>query len=108
MERCHAQLPRTVILYPEVGRHPALAVHPALKRDRLQVAAKVIAPGMVNALKILGAAAGIIEANQGAAMRAAVLERGDRSVIIAGDHHRHPPDNGRTPVAGIGYLVLEA
>jgi hypothetical protein len=27
---------------------------------------------------------------------------------MAGDHHRHPPDSGRPPVAGIGYFVFEA
>jgi hypothetical protein len=63
---------------------------------------------MVNALKIFGAFARVIEADQGAAVRAAVFEGRDRSVIIAGDDHRHPPDNSRTPVAGISYLVLEA
>ena len=108
VEGCHTQLSRTMILYPEVGRHSALALHPALERDGLQVAAKVIAPGMVNALKIFGALARVIKADQGAAVRAAVFEGGDRSVIIAGDHHRHPPDNSRTPVAGIGDLILEA
>ena len=41
-------------------------------------------------------------------MRAAVFECGDRSVIIAGDHNWHPPDNGRAPIAGMGYLVLES
>src|ERR1700682_470410 len=37
VERCHTQLSRTVILYPEVG-HATLALHPALERDGLQVA----------------------------------------------------------------------
>src|SRR5437870_4100854 len=108
VERCHTQLSRTVIRYPEVGRHTTLALHPALEGDGLQVAAKVIAPGMVNALKVLGALTRVIEADQGAAVRAAVFEGGDRSVIIADDHYRHPPDNSRTPVAGIGDLVLKA
>jgi hypothetical protein len=63
---------------------------------------------MVNALKIFGAFAGVIEADQGAAVCAAVFEGSDRFVIIAGDDYRHPPDNSRTPVAGIGYLILEA
>src|SRR4029077_11674362 len=85
VERCHTQLSRTVILDPEVGRHTTLAPHPALERDGLQAAAKVIAPGMVNALKIFGAFARVIEADQGAAVRAAVFEGGDRSVIIASD-----------------------
>src|ERR1700730_2010343 len=92
VERCHTQLSRTMILYPEVGWHTALALHPALERHRLQIAAKVIAPGMVNTLKIFGPLAGVIEADQGTAVRAALFEWGDRSVIIAGDHNRHPPD----------------
>ena len=95
-----------MILYPEAGRHTTLALHPALERHGLQIAAKVIAPGMVNALKIFGPLARVIEADQGTAVRAAVFECRDGSVIIAGDHNRHPPDNGRAPIAGIGYLVL--
>ncbi len=34
-----------------------------------------------------------------------VVER--NLTVPAGDHRRHPPDKGRTPVARIGYLVLE-
>ena len=53
VEQRHTQLSRTVILYPEVGWHTTLALYAALERHRLQIAAKVITPGMVNALKIL-------------------------------------------------------
>jgi hypothetical protein len=63
---------------------------------------------MVHALKIRGSLARVIEADQRTAVRTAVFECRDRSVIIAGDHNRHPPDNGRAPIAGIGYLVFEA
>jgi hypothetical protein len=63
---------------------------------------------VVYALKILGAAAGVVEADQGSAMRTAVFERGDFPLAIAGYHDRHPPDNCRAPVAGIGDLVLKA
>jgi len=97
-----------MIGHPETGRHTALAFHPVLECDGLQVAAKVITPGMVNALKVFRAGARVVQADQGPAMRATVFERGDRSVIIAGDHDRHPPNSGRPPVPGIGYFVFEA
>jgi len=45
-----------LLLYSELGRHAALAVHPVPEGDGLQVAAKIIAPGVVDALKVLGAA----------------------------------------------------
>ena len=63
VERRHTQLSRTVILYPEVGWHTTLALYAALERHRLQIAAKVITPGMVNALKIFGPLARVIEAD---------------------------------------------
>src|SRR4051794_27396976 len=97
-----------MILYLEVWRHPAFAVHAMTERDRFQIAAQVVAPGMVDALKILSTDAGIIQADQGAAMRTAILERGNRPVGIAGDHYRHPADDGRPPVAGIGDRVFQA
>src|SRR5262249_54454769 len=91
------QLTRAVILYLEPGCHPALALHTALKGDRAQVATQVVAPGVVYALEIPGAAAGVVGADQGAAMRAAVLERSDRPVGIARDHDRHLPDDRCSP-----------
>ena len=79
VERCHTQRSRTVILYPEVGWHTTLALHPALERHRLQIAAKVIAPGMVHAPKICGSLARVIEAYQRTAVRTAVFECRDPS-----------------------------
>ena len=58
--------------------------------------------------KVLGAAAGVVEADQGAAVRAAVFERRDLPVGIAGHHDRHLPDNRRAPIVGIGDLVFKA
>jgi hypothetical protein len=97
-----------VLFHPEPGRHTALAVHPVPEGDGFQVAAQVIAPGVVDALKVLGAAAGVVEADQGSAMRTAVFERGNLSLAIADHHDRHLPDNCRAPVAGIGDLVFKA
>jgi hypothetical protein len=97
-----------MIGHPETGRHTAFAFHPALECDGLQVAAKVITPCMVNALKVFRAVARVVQADQGPAMRATVFECGDRSVIVAGDHDRHPPNNGCPPVSGIGYFVFKA
>ena len=101
-----AQLARAVLLDAEIGRHAAPAVHPALEGDRFQIAPQIVAPGVIDALEILGAAAGIVEADQRAAMDAAVLERGDRTVGVAHDHDRHLSDLCRAPVAGIGDLRL--
>ena len=41
-------------------------------------------------------------------MGAAILERDDRAVVIARDDHRHFPDTGRAPIAGVGDFVLQA
>ena len=54
------------------------------------------------------AASGVVQADQGAAMRASVLERRDRPIGIACDHHRHLPDHRRSPVARIGDFVFQA
>src|SRR3954469_14447696 len=63
---------------------------------------------MIDALEVLGAAAGIVEADQSTAMDAAVLERGDRTIRVAYDHDRHLSDLCRAPVAGIGDLRFQA
>jgi len=103
-----AQLTRAVLPDPEAGWHPALAFDTALKRDGAQIPSQIVAPGVVDTLKIRGAAAGVVEADKGAAMRAPVLERRDRPVSVACDHHRHLPDNGCPPVARTGNLVFQA
>src|SRR6202011_5190309 len=74
VERCHTQLSRTVVVYPEVGWHTTLALHPALERHRLQIAARVIAPGMIHALKICGSLPRVIDADQRTAVRTGVFE----------------------------------
>ena len=96
------------VLDAEIGRHAASAVHPALEGDRFQIAPQIVAPGVIDALEILGAAAGIVEADQRAAMDAAVLERGDRTVGVAHDHDRHLSDLRRAPVAGVGDFGFQA
>jgi len=92
----------------EVLGHAALSVDTAPEGYRLQVAAQVIAPGVINAVEIRCASAGVIQADQGATMRAAIFERRDGTVLIARDHDRHLPDKGGTPVAGGGDFGFEA
>src|SRR5262245_59145063 len=98
MKRCDTQLARAMLLNLETGRHAAFAVHAALESNRPQIAAKIISPRMINALKILGSIARVVETDQRAAMHATVLERGDRPINITGYHHRHLPENRRTPI----------
>ena len=63
---------------------------------------------MINALKILGTNAGIIQTDQRTAMHAAVLEGRYRSVGVTGNYHRHAAEYGRPPVARIGNLAFKA
>ena len=62
---------------------------------------------MIDALEVLHAAA-VVQTDQRAAMRAAVLERDDLTVPGARHHHRHGADERGAVVAHIGKLGLEA
>ena len=106
-ERGDAQLARAVFGHVEVGRHAAFAIHTAGERDRAQVAAQIVAPGVIDALEVLPAA-GIVQADQRAAMRAAVLEGRELAVLGARHHHGHAADKGGAVVADVGKFGLEA
>ena len=62
---------------------------------------------MIDALEVLHRAA-VFQADQRAAMRAAVLERGEIAVFRAHDDDGHAADEGRAVVAGVGEFDLEA
>ena len=106
-ERGGAQLARADGAHVEILRHAALAVHAVAERDRHQVAAQVVAPGVIDAGEILGRAA-VVQADQRAAMRAAVLERVHRAVLAAHDDHRHLAHEGGAEVAGVGDVHFQA
>jgi len=54
------------------------------------------------------AVSGVVEADQCAAVHAAVFERCNSAGFGSHNDHRHPADEGRAPVAGIGDLGFEA
>ena len=63
---------------------------------------------MVDALEALRHRPRVVERNEGAAMRAPVLERVDLPVLAADDDHGHLADEGRAEVAGPRDVRLEA
>src|SRR6267378_3210516 len=107
-ERGRPQLARSVIGLAEVGGHPAAAVAALLERNADQVAAQVIAPRVVDALERVLHAARVVQRDQGAAVRAAVLERVDTAVLPAHHDHRHLADERRPEVAGLRDVGLQA
>src|SRR5579863_1569271 len=85
----------------EIRRHAARAGEPALKRDRGEVAAEVIGPGVVNTGKLL-ALAGRLDAQHRAFMRASVDERVNGTLLVANDDDRCLTDKARAIVSGLG------
>ena len=96
-----------MLRHVEVGRHAAVAVDAAAERDRAQVAAQVVAPGVIDALEVLHAAA-VLQADQRAAMRAAVLESAKLAVLGAHHDDGHAADEGRAVVADGRQIEFEA
>ncbi len=68
---------------------------------------QVIAPGVIDALEILHAAT-VVQADQRAAMRTAVFERGEFAVFRAHHDHRHGADKRGAVVADIRELGFQA
>ena len=106
-ERGDAQLARAVLRHVEVRRHAALAVHAVAECDRAQIAAQIIAPGMIDALEVLHRAA-VLQADQRAAMRTAIFERAEFAVLGAHHDDRHAAYEGGAIVADVRQLDLEA
>src|SRR6266446_5592040 len=107
-ERGRPQLARAVIGLAEIGGHAAAAVAALLERNADQVAAQVIAPRVVDALERVLHAARVVQRDQGAAVRAAILERVDTAVLPAHYDHRHLADERRPELAGLGDIGLQA
>ena len=86
---------------------PPLPLTPWRNATEQQVAAQVVAPGVIDALEVLRRAA-VFQADQRAAMRAAVLEGAQLAVFGARDDDRHAADEGGAVVADVGELGLQA
>jgi hypothetical protein len=91
----------------EISRHTALAVDATGESNRAQIAAQIVAPRMIDALKVLRAAA-IVEADQRTAMRTAVLETSDFSILGTNHHHRHRANKRGAVVANIRQFGFKA
>ena len=87
-DRRDAQLARAMLLGTALRRHAALAAEPAPERDAGEIAAEVVAPVVIDADDVARRAA-LIQHQKGAAMRAAVLESMQLTVVIARHHYRH-------------------
>jgi hypothetical protein len=93
-------------LHLEIVRHAAAAVDAVPERDRFQVAAQVIAPGVIDAVEIFDFPT-IVETDQRAAMRASVLERDDLAILGASHHDRHRAHHGGAVLAGLRHVDLQ-
>ena len=102
-----AQLARPVPGLVEALRHAARAVYAVLEGDAAQIAFQIVAPGVIDALDAPPAPA-LAEADQRAAMGAAVLERMQPPVPVAAHDHRRLADEGGAPGCGLGQFRLEA
>ena len=104
----HPQLARAVVGDLEIRRHAALALDALLEGHARQVALQIIGPGVVDAGEALGCLALVVEADQRAAMGAAVLEGVDLARPVARDHHGGVAHEGGAPVAGVRHIAFKA
>jgi hypothetical protein len=75
-----------MLVVAKVFRHAAELVDAALERNALQIAFQIVRPLVVRAHE-LGIVAAAMPAEFGAAMRAAILEHMDRTVLSARHHN---------------------
>ena len=87
-ERRELELARSVRLGTSLRRHAALAAQPLAEGDAGEVAAKIVAPIVIDADNVARFPA-LVEQEQRSAMRAAVLEGVQVAVLVARHHHRH-------------------
>ncbi len=102
-----AQLARTMLLHLEAVGHAALALDAVLERNAGQVALRVVIPGVIDAAEILAMLAAVFQADQRAAMGAAIFERVDFIVGVAGDDHRRVADVRRQEIARFGQFNFQ-
>src|SRR5262249_56025105 len=78
-----------------------------LEGDGGEVALQIVGPRVVHALEVLGRAP-VVERDEGAAMRAAILEGADRAVGRAHHDHGHLPDESGAEVTRLREIRLQA
>ena len=91
----------------EIGGHAALAGDAAAERDPGQAAFEVVSPVVIDAADF-APVPGAVEAEEGAAMGATILESAEAAIPVTGDDDRDIADEGRAVIARIGELDLEA
>ena len=82
----HAQLGRVMVVLAETFGHAARTVDPAFECHALEVALEAVGPGVVHALEVLGALAVVLEADERAAVRAAVGQHQHPAGAVADEH----------------------
>src|SRR5450432_105016 len=95
---------RAMVLHPETVGHAALSLDAVLECHALQVALPVVGPGVIEAAEVLLALAVVVQTDQCAAMRAAVLEGVDLAIGVAGDDHRRVAHLRGAEIAGLRNL----
>src|SRR4051794_2429011 len=103
-----AQFFQPVIFEMETLGHAALAADAATERDARQIAGEVVAPGVIDAGQPVFRVAALFQADEIAAMGAAVDHRMDVAVLPARDDDRGLAEKTGLVVARFGQLVGEA
>ncbi len=93
-----AQPRQIVVVLVELGRHSALPLDPALKGDAGQFAPEIVGPAVIDAFDLFDVALAL-DAQQIAAMGAAVGEGVNAALGVAGDDHRGLADRRRHVIA---------
>jgi len=96
-----------VIRHLESRRHAALPFQALQEGNAIEVAFKVVTPAMINAGETLFRLAVFIQTKQGAAVRAAILETADFTIIIANYYYWRFADEGRAKAAGLRQIRFE-
>src|SRR5205823_10523752 len=97
-EGVDGQLFEAVLLEPEARRHAPLAGNAAPEGDAVEIACEIVAPSVIDAGQIVGVAAPL-QANEIAAMGAAVDHCVDLAVLPPGDDDRRLAEKGRQVIA---------
>ena len=103
----HAERREAVGRQVEIGRHAALAAGALLEGDRGQTARKIVGPVVVDAGQPPIGPSGLVDADQIAAMDAAIDHRVDAAVRVADGEDRRVADPRAPVVAGFGDFLLQ-
>ena len=106
-ERFAAQLLQPVVLEPKVGGQPAFAAQAAPERGRLEIAAQVVDPGVVDAVELLRLPE-LLATDEVPAVRAAVDHRPQRTRLVAAHDDRRISDTRALERTGLRDLRVES